>query len=136
MNQHQHETKAPKTLGEKLFLGLWVLMSAWILLLLPVGFALMGAGVPSDLAWGTCQVTDATAQETDDVEHPWRIVLETSDCSTLIYTDGLTDDNVHRLTATFEPAPYEVYVHESAIDPNGDVRYAKELVIHSYRLAP
>ena len=93
-------------------------------------------GNPLDLRWATCHVTDATAEHSNDGEDSWRIVIESEDCPTLIYTDGPNADNVDALVGTFERAPYEVRVHESAIDVDGGIRYAKELNIHSYRPAP
>lgn len=130
------EPKAPKTVGQRLVGLAFLLMVLWFLVLIPFGFISMGAGYPSDLRWGVCNVTQATAEETHDDELPWRIVIESTNCPTLVYTDGLTDDNAEGLANTFEQAPYEVRVHESAIDVDGSIRYAKELKIHSYRPAP
>src|SRR5699024_5372687 len=102
----------------------------------PLGSGPIGAGNPTDLRWAPCQGTDATAEHSNDDEHPWRIVIDSEDCPTLVYTDGLIEDNADELAGTFDHAPYEVRVHESAIDLDGGIRYAKELEIHSYRPAP
>lgn len=128
--------RATKTLGRRLQQIVFVVLILWLAALLPLGCVSMGAGNPSDLRWATCLITDATADHTNDVEHPWRIVLDSENCPTLVYTDGLTEDNADALAGTFGQAPYEVRVHESAIDVDGGVRYAKELKIHSYRPAP
>lgn len=136
MTHTQPEAKPPKTWRQRLMLGLTIFLFLWMFALLPLSCVSMGAEQPVDLRWATCHITEATAEHTDDEEHPWRIVLESEDCPTLVYTDGLTDDNVDALVSTFEQAPYEVWVHESAIDDDGGVRYAKELKIHSYRPAP
>ncbi|MDN6457870.1 MAG: hypothetical protein L0K38_12610, partial [Yaniella sp.] len=129
-------SRAPKTFGFRVLHGVLVLLILWNMALLPLGCVSMGAGNPTDLRWATCHVTDATAERTNDDEHPWRIVIDSEDCPTLVYTDGLTEDNADELAGTFEQAPYEVRVHESAIDVDGGIRYAKELKIHSYRPAP
>ena len=136
MSHAQPETKAPNTWGQRIIQVLLIVVFLWLLALLPLGCVSMGAGNPTDLRWATCHITEATAEHTDDEEHPWRIVLDSEDCPTLIYTDGLTEDNVDALVSTFEQAPYEVWVHESAIDGDGGIRYAQELKIHSYRPAP
>jgi len=129
-------SRAPKTFGQYVLLVVFVVLILWNMALFPLGFVSMGAGNPTDLRWATCQVTDATAEHTNDDEHPWRIVIGSEDCPTLVYTDGLTADNAAELAGTFEQAPYEVRVHESAIDLDGGIRYAQELKIHSYRPAP
>ncbi|HEY4577643.1 MAG TPA: hypothetical protein VIG67_07310 [Yaniella sp.] len=132
----QPASRAPKTWRLRVVQGLFIFVLLWLAALLPLGCVSIGAGNPLDLRWATCHITDATAEHTNDDEHPWRIVIESEDCPTLIYTDGLNADNVDALAGTFERAPYEVRVHESAIDVDGGIRYAKELNIHSYRPAP
>lgn len=136
MSHAQPETKAPNTWGQRIIQVLLIVVFLWLLALLPLGCVSMGAGNPTDLRWATCQVTGATVEHTDDAEHPWRIVLDSENCPTLVYTDGLTEDNAGALADTFEQAAYEVRVHESAIDVDGGLRYAAELKIHSYRPAP
>ena len=136
MSHAQPKTKAPTTWGQCILQVLLVVVFLWLLALLPLGCVSMGAGNPSDLRWATCLITDATAEHTDDAEHPWRIVFDSENCPTLVYTDGLTEDNADALASTFEQGPYEVRVHESAIDVDGGIRYAKELKMHSYRPAP
>lgn len=126
----------PKTFGRRVLQIVFVVLFLWLAALLPLSCVSMGAGNPTDLRWATCQVTQATAKHTNDAEHPWRIVIDSADCPTLVYTDGLTEDNADDLASTFDQAPYEVRVHESAIDVDGGIRYAKELKIHSYRPAP
>ncbi|HEY4536483.1 MAG TPA: hypothetical protein VIG71_11035 [Enteractinococcus sp.] len=130
------EPRAPKTLGQRIVQVCFIVLFLGVLVMIPIGCVSMGSGSPTDLRWGVCNVTQATAEQTNDDELPWRIVIESTDCPTLIYTDGLTDDNAEGLAGTFEQAPYEVRVHESAIDVEGSIRYAKELKIHSYRPAP
>jgi len=126
----------PKTFGRRVLQIVFVVLFLWLAAQLPLSFVSMGAGNPTDLRWAACHVTDATAERTNDDEHPWRIVIDSEDCPTLVYTDGLTEDNADELAGTFEQAPYEVRVHESAIDLDGGIRYAQELKIHSYRPAP
>ena len=128
--------RAPKTFGFRVLQVVFVVVILWNMALLPLGLVSMGAGNATDLHWATCHVTDATAEHTNDAEHPRRIVIDSENCPTLVYTDGLTEDNADELAGTFEQAPYEVRVHESAIDLDGGIRYAKELKIHSYRPAP
>jgi len=134
--QQPPTSRAPKTLGQRVLQIVFVLLLLWLAALIPLGCVSMGAGNPTDLRWATCHVTEATAERTSHAEHPWRIVIDSEDCPTLVYTDGLTEDNAHDLAGTFDQAPYEVRVHESAIDLDGGIRYAKELKIHSYRPAP
>jgi len=129
-------SRAPKTFGFRVLQVVFVVLILWNMALLPLGCVSMGAGNPTDLRWATCHVTDATTEHTNVAEHPWRIVIGSQDCPTLVYTDGLTEHNADELASTFDQAPYEVRVHESAIDLNGGIRYAKELKIHSYRPAP
>lgn len=136
MSHAQPESRAPKTRRQRITRVLMIFVFVWLLALIPLSCVSMGAGNPTDLRWATCLITGATAEHTDDVDHPWRIVIESENCPTLIYTDGLTAGNADALAGTFEQAPYEVRVHESAIDVDGGIRYAKELKIHSYRPAP
>ena len=136
MSYTQPDARQPKTWRQRLMLVLMTILFLWMFALLPLSCVSMGAEHPVDLRWATCQITEATAEHTNDAEHPWRIVLESEDCPTLVYTDGLNEDNVDALVSTFEQAPYEVWVHESAVDAEGGIRYAKELKIHSYRPAP
>lgn len=101
------------------------------------GLVTFGAGFPTDLAWGTCHVTGAAAEQTPDDDAPWRIVIESTDCPTLVYTDGLHADNADDLAHTFDDDRYEMLVHESAIAADGQsLRWARELKLHSYRPAP
>ena len=113
--------KAPKTLGQRIVQMLFIVLFLGTLLLLPLSCVSMGAGVPSDLRWGICNVTQATAEQTNAEGQPWLILIESTDCPTLIYTDGLTADNAEGLAGTFEQGPYEVRVHESAIDVDGSI---------------
>lgn len=136
MSHAQPPARAPKTWRHRILRVIFIVLMLWLLALLPLSCVSMGAGNPTDLRWATCHITEATAEHTNDAEHPWRIVLESEDCPRLVYTDGLTEENIDALVSTFEQAPYEVRVHESAIDVDGGIRYAKELNIHSYRPAP
>ena len=136
MSHAQPPARAPKTWRHRILRVIFIVLMLWLLALLPLSCVSMGAGNPTDLRWATCHITEATAEHTNDAEHPWRIVLESKDCPRLVYTDGRTEENIDALVSTFEQAPYEVWVHESAIDVDGGIRYAKELNIHSYRPAP
>lgn len=122
--------------GSTWFKVLWLVILAWGLLLMPLGVMSLGAGVERDLRWSTCDVTDATAEETHDAAQPWRITFEATQCPLLIYTDGVTADNAEQLAATIQPGPYEVRLHESAIHPDGYVRYAESVTLRSYRPMP
>lgn len=135
MSYNQRASKAQKSLGQRIIGVVFAVMFLWGFALIPLSLLSLGAGSPTGLRWATCHVDNATAEETSDSDHPWRLVVESADCPTLVYTDGITADNADGLAGTFEQAPYEVRVHESAIDDNGGVRYAEELEMHSYRLA-
>lgn len=136
MSYDQRASKAQKSMGQRVIGLIFLVMFLWAFALIPLGLLSFGAGSPTGLRWATCHVLDATAEETADPEAPWRLVLESTNCPILVYTDGITADNADGLASTFEQAPYEVRVHESAIDADGGVRYAKELEMHSYRPAP
>jgi len=58
----------------------------WLLALVPLSCASMGAESPVDLRWAPYQVTDATAK----------------------HTDRLHEDNAAVLASTFEQAPFKV----------------------------
>lgn len=109
----------------------------WALVMIVFGLLTFGAGFPTDLAWGKCHVTGAAAEQTPDDDAPWRIVVESTDCPPLVYTDGVHEDNAAQLAQTLDEGLYEMRVHESAIDADGrSVRWARELTLHSYRPAP
>lgn len=133
MAHAQPAPQKPNILDSTVYKVLWLVIFAWVVALIPLGFISLGVDVERDLRWAKCHVTEATADET---QAGWRITFEATNCPRLIYTDGLTEDNAEPLATTIEPGPYEVRLHESAIHPDGHVRSAEEVTLHSYRPAP
>lgn len=121
MSYNEHASKAQKSRGQRLIVVVFAVLFLWGFALIPLSLLSLGAGSPTGLRWATCHVENATAEETSNPDHPWRLIVESADCPILVYTDGITADNADGLASTFEQAPYEVRVHESAIDANGGV---------------
>lgn len=110
----------------------WLVVLACISLV-PVSCISLNAGVQRDLGWAQCDVTEAVAQQHHG---SWRLVLESTDCPPLSYTDGVTPDNAQDLASTIEPGPWEVRVHASALTEDGYLGDAEEIELYSYRPAP
>ncbi|HJF13907.1 MAG TPA: hypothetical protein K8V32_03765, partial [Enteractinococcus helveticum] len=38
---------------------------------------------------------------------PWKVQIRTTDCQDVIYSEGVTEDNVKQIAGSMEPGPYE-----------------------------
>lgn len=58
--------------------------------------------------WVRCNVTHAEGiQGTRFNPSPWIVAIETTDCGRLTYTQGISETNVEKIAASFEPGRYE-----------------------------
>ena len=58
--------------------------------------------------WVRCNVTHTEGiQGTRFNASPWSVAIETADCGRLTYVQGVSETNVEKIAASFEPGRYE-----------------------------
>lgn len=59
--------------------------------------------------WVSCDVVEARPFQGDNTSpQPWKLQLQTTNCQDVIYSDGVTEDNVEQLADSIDPGPYEI----------------------------
>ena len=62
-----------------------------------------------DQRWTTCEVIEATPFQGDNTSmQPWKVQIRTTDCQDVIYSEGVTKDNVEQIARSIEPGAYEL----------------------------
>jgi len=62
-----------------------------------------------DQRWTRCEVADARPFKGDNTSsQPWMVQIRTTDCQNVIYSDGVTEQNVHQIASSIEPGTYEL----------------------------
>lgn len=85
----------------------WGTIAVLVLLVFPL-FMLFLALDSRDQQWVTCDVTHAeTAKGNRFNTSTWIVAIETTDCGRMIYTQGVSKDNVEEIVASFDAGEYE-----------------------------
>lgn len=62
-----------------------------------------------DQRWKSCEVIDATPFKGDNTSsQPWMVQIRTTDCQNVLYSHGVTEENVHQIASSIESGPYEL----------------------------
>ena len=94
----------PRTRTGRIFLGLLFVLVMVVYPLLMVFIMLDG----TRQQWVTCEVTHAeTAKGNRFSTSEWMVAIETTDCGRMIYSQGVTEDNIAEIAASFDPEEYE-----------------------------
>ena len=62
-----------------------------------------------DQRWTTCEVIAAVSLQGDNTSmQPRKVQIRTTDCQDVIYSEGVTEDNVKQIAGSIEPGTYEL----------------------------
>lgn len=62
-----------------------------------------------DQRWTTCEVIEVTPFQGDTTSmQPWKVQIRTTDCQDVIYSEGVTEDNVEEIAGSMKPGTYEL----------------------------
>lgn len=62
-----------------------------------------------DQRWVSCEVVEARPFQGDNTSmQPWKVQIETTDCRDVIYSEGVTEENVQQIAESLEPGTYEL----------------------------
>lgn len=62
-----------------------------------------------DQRWVSCEVAEAKPFRGDNTSmQPWKVQIETTDCRDVIYSEGVTEENVQQIADSIEPGKYEL----------------------------
>lgn len=87
---------------------LWIVVGIVALVAFPIMLALPWLNSLGQ-QWVTCDVTDASPSKgTRFSPSLWRVLIETRDCGPILYTQGVTEDNVEDLAESIEPGPQDL----------------------------
>lgn len=85
-------------LGDRLLFAGFIVLVVPMVLLVAAGFWFRGY----DEQWVDCQVISATGGRGGRTV-PWEVAIETTDCKTVGFTEGVNEGNVHEIAASIEP---------------------------------